>query len=609
MAFPADWSRKVAISLDNTKCGSGDSSNFTVLLTRSNLPDEMCSPSDGNRAQSDGGDIRFSSDSAGTTQLALHVERWEYDTTDAAGDADIALNVIVPTLNGTGTGSDSVIYAWYNTAGTDTQPAATDTYGAQNAYDANHCHVWTFDESPSDTPPEYKDVFGRDLTETGTGASSPAGKNGGNSFDGDLSTMALGAYAGFYSPDNSSAAPCTNTGLCYIPGDDSIAVINWDDGEIIEVNKTTGAEIATVTLSQGETGVQGLAYDSVNDEYLVNLAGAGGLTIYDRSTGTYARTMGTNVTPNAVAYDFTDDAIWISNSAGSVRQLNKSTGAIISTVSLTGDAAGVAIEGITHNATDNTLYITTDTGNMVYEVNKSTGATLQSFRGPIDIEHCAYDHTDDQFYICGDAGFHSAGSFGENVIYRWTPDGQPVDWRAPSGEYTLEAWVYPDNVGATQSIMANFSAAAVNGGRLQEWQIRSSGVWRTYSPDTTSVNSASSTLTASTWHHLWQTYSLSGTEMFGYVNNSLAINDTGGNGTMSSDGRISWGGRPQGATYMNGRIDSARLHKVVRDASWRTARYNNTNAPSTFATAGTPQANGGGPVIPIFAHHYRTMAA
>jgi len=49
------------------------------------------------------------------------------------------------------------------------------------------------------------------------------------------------------------------------------------------------------------------------------------------------------------------------------------------------------------------------------------------------------------------------------------------------------------------------------------------------------------------------------------------------------------GGRQDGTLKFNGRLDSFRIHNVVRSDSWRTARYNNTNIPSTFATAGTPE--------------------
>src|SRR5690606_38951949 len=132
MAFPQGWLRKVAITIDRDLCGSAGSNDFTVLLTRANLPNEMCSPTDTNRAQADGGDLRFSSDANGLNQLALHVERFAHDTTDSAGNADIALNVKVPVVNGSDASSDTVVYAWYCAGGSVTQPDPSDPCGSRN---------------------------------------------------------------------------------------------------------------------------------------------------------------------------------------------------------------------------------------------------------------------------------------------------------------------------------------------------------------------------------------------------------------------------------------------------------------------------------------------
>ncbi len=590
MAFPSGWQRKVAITIDQTLCGTANSTDFTALLTRDNLPDEMASPTDANRAQSDGGDVRFSSDSAGATQLALHVENFEHDTTDAAGDADIRLNLKVPTLD---TVSDTVIYAWYSTTGTTSQPASTDTYGSKNAYDGDHCHVWTLDESPSATAPEWSDVVGgRHLTETGGTAVQVTGKQG-NAVDVNASGFPRGDYSGFLSPDNASASPATNTGICYIPGDDRIAVANFDDDKIVEINKTTGAVITSFAVTQGETDLQGIAYDSVADQFFIQPFSGSIVYVYDRD-GTYDRTVTGG--GNAVAYDFADDALWVKDAgSGDVEQINKTTGAQITSLTFTGDAAGVAIEGITHNNTDDTLYITTDTGNMVYEVNKSTGATIQSFRGPLDIEHPAYDHTSDALWVNGDAGFHSGGSLGENVIYKLTPGGEPFDWNAPRTDYTVEFWIKPDSTAGTTILFANWSAAKPDA-FYQEFQNRS-GTIRWYDTDVAFVNGG--TLTAGTWKHVVGRYDSSATELKGFVDGVLAATKSSAAGDFGPDGHLGIGGRPNDTLKHNGSFDSARVHRAARSDSWITARYNNSNNPGTFASAGTPEegdpitANGG----------------
>jgi len=555
-----------------------------VLLTRANLPSEMASPSDSNRAQSNGGDIRFSSDSAGASRLALDVENWAQDSTHGAADADIRLHVKVPTLSAS---ANTVIYAWYKPLVTETQPAATDTYGSKNAYDANHCHVWALNESPSATPPEYQDrVGGRHLSETGGTALSPAGKNGGNAFDGNASAYGRGDYAGFV-----LATGDTNTGLCYIPGDDRIAYAKFlaSPGvcQVVEVNKTTGAEISRWSVTQGEVEIQGLAYDSVANQFVLAPFASSTKYFYSRS-GTFDRSLNVSGTEQSVGYDHTDDALWTGAGAGVLKKFNKTTGAIITTLTLTGAAASVAVEGVTHNATSNTLYVSTDTGAMIYEIDKSTGATIQSFRGPVDIEHPAYDHTSGVLWINADGYFHSSGTSGENVIYKLNPNGGPFAWRAPTTEYTLEMWHKPDALEAQTILFANWESVQSGAFHIELQQL--SGKLRTYSTAVVVLNESGTSLVVGTWKHLVSRYTDSGDTLVMRVNNSTVATLTSAAGNFGPGGRIGLGGRPTNAFKHNGHLDDVRLHKVSRSDDWLTARYNNTNSPSAFASFGTPEA-------------------
>lgn len=135
MSFPTGWTKKVAIVIDHTLVGSGGVSNFSVLLVRSNFG------SNGNAmffgaaaAQADGGDIRFSSDSAGTTQLACDVIAFGLDGSSGAADSVCQIRANVPSISSAG---DTTIYVWYNAGGGLTQPSASNTYGQYNAYDAS----------------------------------------------------------------------------------------------------------------------------------------------------------------------------------------------------------------------------------------------------------------------------------------------------------------------------------------------------------------------------------------------------------------------------------------------------------------------------------------
>lgn len=583
MAFPQGWLRKVAITIDRDLCGSADSDDFTVLLTRANLPSEMCSPTSENQAQLDGGDLRFSADASGSTQLALHVERFAHDTTDSAGDADVALNVRVPVVNGSESAEDTVIYCWYSSSTAVSQPEPGDPCGSKNAYDENHVHVWSLDESPSDTEPQYKDVVGgRHLTAQFGTATREAGKNGGYAFDGNASAIGYGRHSGFPSPNNADNVPCTNTGLCYIPSDDTLAVANFDDTEIIEVNKTTGAVIARIALTEGETSIQGLAYDSVADQFIVCPFSSSAKYFYDRATGAFDRML--NFGADRLCYDPNTDCYWTGGN-GSAERYNKS-GVLQETVNFTGDAANITTaDGIGYDPTNHRLFITADVAFAVFVVDASDGSTITSFRGPLDIEHPAYDTADNILWVNGDSKYHSGGVGGKNVIYRLSPTGGPYDWRGLDTQYTVEYWLRPDSVAGT-TVVSAFWSAVTTGAFAHEIQCRA-GAIRAYTPNAEFTQAG--TFTNATWQHIWADYDQVAAALRVFKDNSSAINDTSAAGVLRPDGDLAIGGRQDGTLKFNGRFDSFRIHNVVRSDSWRTARYNNTNTPSTFAAAGTPE--------------------
>ena len=142
MAYPTGWTRKCELTIDHAEVGgaSGTLSNHSVLITEASLPngaDEMFDSDGGNPAINGGGDIRFSSDSAGANQLACDVIDFTTDANPANGTAMI--RVLVSTVN---KGSPSTtIWVWWGKAG-ESQPAASDTYGSDNAYDSSWEAYW-----------------------------------------------------------------------------------------------------------------------------------------------------------------------------------------------------------------------------------------------------------------------------------------------------------------------------------------------------------------------------------------------------------------------------------------------------------------------------------
>lgn len=131
MAYPTGWTYKCKLTVDKTKVGSGGVSNFPVLLTEANLPAGIFT-----YGLNGGGDIRFSSDSAGTTQLACEVVT--FDT----GTSTCEIWVKVPSI---ASATDTDFYVWYGKAG-ESQPAVTDTYGRNAVWSESFFAVYHLKE-------------------------------------------------------------------------------------------------------------------------------------------------------------------------------------------------------------------------------------------------------------------------------------------------------------------------------------------------------------------------------------------------------------------------------------------------------------------------------
>ncbi len=135
MAFPAGWGRKQSITIQSSQVvGSGSHTDFPVLITLDHLNAEIVDAGI-NSALNGGGDIRFSADSDGLTQLACEVV--EFVTSATAGSRRCQIWVKMPSLS---TSSNTTIYIWCKKTG-ESQPATTNTYGARNVWDSNYILV------------------------------------------------------------------------------------------------------------------------------------------------------------------------------------------------------------------------------------------------------------------------------------------------------------------------------------------------------------------------------------------------------------------------------------------------------------------------------------
>lgn len=131
MAFPTGWLRKCPLVIQHAQVPA-DQTSFPVLVTEVSLPSEMKTLGGAMAAQADGGDIRFSSDLAGASQLACEVVGWTQNANPALATAEIWVPVSILTA------SDVTIYVWYSAGGGQTQPAANAAFGSQAVWDANY---------------------------------------------------------------------------------------------------------------------------------------------------------------------------------------------------------------------------------------------------------------------------------------------------------------------------------------------------------------------------------------------------------------------------------------------------------------------------------------
>lgn len=159
MAFPDGWGRRATVTIDNTQvAGSGDLTNLVMLCTVDNLPSEMFDSDGSFPALAGGGDIRFSSDEAGSTQLSIDVVVFTINANPALGTAQI--HVKVPT---TDHDDDTVVYVWYNKTG-ETQPAVTTVPGGRD-------DTWTLYEAVF----HCEETSGNLTDSTGNGNTATAG--------------------------------------------------------------------------------------------------------------------------------------------------------------------------------------------------------------------------------------------------------------------------------------------------------------------------------------------------------------------------------------------------------------------------------------------------
>ena len=123
MAFPTGWARKQKITIQSSEVsGAGSYPNFPVLITLDHLNAEIVDAGL-NSALNGGGDVRFSSDSAGNTQLACEIV--EFVVSATPGSRKVTIWVKVPSIS---TSVNTDFYIWYNKSG-ESLPVVSNPFG------------------------------------------------------------------------------------------------------------------------------------------------------------------------------------------------------------------------------------------------------------------------------------------------------------------------------------------------------------------------------------------------------------------------------------------------------------------------------------------------
>lgn len=130
-----------SLTLANAQSGSADSTNWPLCIGLGYGPQsadvDFKDTNNGGVIRPDGYDIQFFSNQSLTTRLAA--ERVTYDGVNGKLEAWVK----VPTLNGTGTGTDTVIYMGYGDPTITTDPNSDSTYGKTSTW-ANYQFVQHF---------------------------------------------------------------------------------------------------------------------------------------------------------------------------------------------------------------------------------------------------------------------------------------------------------------------------------------------------------------------------------------------------------------------------------------------------------------------------------
>lgn len=562
--------RVCSLAIDHTKVGSGGVTDFSMLLTRANFPNEMCSPTDGNNAQADGGDIRFSSDAAGATRLPCDLIQWGHDTSDGAGDAVVQIRVLVPSIS---SASDTTIYVWYSSAGTESQPDADEAYGQYATY-PDRLLFLPLEETP-DAGVATDRVLGGiagTVVAMESGDLQAAKVSNGYNFDGSAEYVKVPGNTSWEVPGG-----FTNTGLTYDESDDALWIGDFDSNRLVQVDFSGSATGLTVSITDAP---QGVAYDSsddtlwwsdFNNSYLRHVA----------KDGTVIESISLGFQPNGCSYSAADDSIWvIEDSTNNCKRYSCSSLTLQETVTIPSPAT--TPDGLHYEASDDSFWVTNDAGPYILHVDASTGTLLGYSLTTDYVEDIVLVRGN--LWMCSDAYYHGSVANGNRVhrISRTILTG--------SSSFTISIWANVGTLSPTDCLFLHGRPITNEG-----WGIyfSSSTNIRTFVHDHTTGTYIDRTITTGSMSQYTVVFDRSGAEISVYQNGSLvssAASISAVTGSMfNTKELIGVGAAAQsGDRFIAALADEVHVILGAKSAAWVLTDYNNTNSPSTFVTEGSP---------------------
>ena len=240
MTFPGSWDWRVAITTDNTKVDSSES-NFPYYYDLSNID----SSNFWSNVQSDGGDLRVTSDEAGTTQLPLEVVA--INTSSETGEIHFK--------DSTDSSTNKTYYLWWKASGSsESQPAVGASFGRNAVWSA-----YVVVHHLQDTTGAVVDSTGNyDAVNNGCTRGVAAKLSSGFSFDGSNDKVEINDDVIDVGLDSASAMSMSVWVKADVnPADDTIAYVRTNgNNEGASIYITTGNRLRIAGRSRASDSFQ-----------------------------------------------------------------------------------------------------------------------------------------------------------------------------------------------------------------------------------------------------------------------------------------------------------------------------------------------------------------